>query len=263
MKAAVFFDIDNTLLAGYSFIPESTIQGIRELRANGHYAFICTGRSRAFVRNPQIIDIGFDGVVAGCGTHVEFQDKMVYEFLMPQEQVADCMRIIREVGFRPILEGPDALYFDYPDFDENDGFGNRLRADKSLKLEEIHDHVGPWRVNKISCATEVDEDKYRQGMEGLGQYFDACIHNPTVVEYVPKNHSKATGIEEVCKYLGIPRENTYAFGDSVNDLEMLKYAGTGICMGNGTEEAKAASDYVTAELMDDGIYKGLKHFGLI
>ena len=52
-------------------------------------------------------------------------------------------------------------------------------------------------------------------------------------------------------------------GDSENDLDMLAAAAVGIAMGNGTERAKATADYVTTAFDDDGIYNGLKHFGLI
>lgn len=56
---------------------------------------------------------------------------------------------------------------------------------------------------------------------------------------------------------------SYAFGDSINDVEMLKHVQHGIAMGNGTKAAKEAADYITAPLHEDGIYKGLEHFGLI
>lgn len=85
----------------------------------------------------------------------------------------------------------------------------------------------------------------------------------TVLEIVPKGFSKAVGIEKVCEYLGISRENTYALGDSVNDLEMIAYVSHGIAMGNGTEDIKVQADYVTDAVEKDGIEKALKHFRLI
>ena len=67
----------------------------------------------------------------------------------------------------------------------------------------------------------------------------------------------------VCEKLEIAHEDTYAFGDSVNDLEMLTYVGHGIAMGNGTPKAKQAADYVTDAIHKDGIYNACKYFGLI
>ncbi len=52
-------------------------------------------------------------------------------------------------------------------------------------------------------------------------------------------------------------------GDSVNDLEMLSYAGVGIAMGNADWQVKRAADYVTDALYDDGVYRAMAHFGLM
>ena len=54
-----------------------------------------------------------------------------------------------------------------------------------------------------------------------------------------------------------------AFGDAENDIDMLEYAGIGIAMGNGGEDVKAAADFVTRDIDDDGIAYALQHFGLI
>ena len=89
------------------------------------------------------------------------------------------------------------------------------------------------------------------------------IHGDIVIEMVPKGYSKATGIIYLCDKLGINIEDTFAFGDSANDIEMLKCVGCGIAMGNGTDDAKNVADYVTDSLHDDGIYNACKHFGLI
>jgi hydroxymethylpyrimidine pyrophosphatase-like HAD family hydrolase len=67
MKKAVFFDIDGTLWNYKMQIPQSTVSAIRKLRENGHYAFICSGRSRSNIQSPDLLGIGFDGVVASCG----------------------------------------------------------------------------------------------------------------------------------------------------------------------------------------------------
>ena len=54
-----------------------------------------------------------------------------------------------------------------------------------------------------------------------------------------------------------------AFGDGGNDSEMLKYAGTGIAMGNADDTARSAADYVTLTVDQDGISHALRHFGLL
>ena len=76
-------------------------------------------------------------------------------------------------------------------------------------------------------------------------------------------NTKATGIQKVCEMLAISHEDTYAFGDSANDLEMLSYVAHSVAMGNGTDEVKRTAEFVTTGVNEDGIYNGLLHYGLI
>ena len=84
-----------------------------------------------------------------------------------------------------------------------------------------------------------------------------------MVESVPLGFSKGSGIRKVCELFGIPISDTIAFGDSVNDLDMLETAGIGVAMGNGTDAAKQAADYVTTDMFDDGIWNACEALGLI
>ena len=70
-------------------------------------------------------------------------------------------------------------------------------------------------------------------------------------------------MEVVLQHYGLTQQDSVAFGDGPNDLEMLQYAAIGIAMGNAVQEAKDVADYVTTDLLEDGIYNGMKHFQLI
>ena len=80
---------------------------------------------------------------------------------------------------------------------------------------------------------------------------------------IPKKYSKAVGIEKLISELQIPVENTYAFGDGMNDYEMLNYVKYGIAMGNAADEFKSLIQYVTDDYDKGGISNALKRFGLI
>jgi len=82
-------------------------------------------------------------------------------------------------------------------------------------------------------------------------------------DLMEREFSKAGGLEILCRYYHIDPKDTVSFGDSMNDLEILKAAGTGIAMGNACDELKEAADYVTTPIDRDGILNACRHFKLI
>lgn len=260
MKKVVFFDIDGTLWDQHFKIPESTREAIHKLRENGHLAFICSGRTTAFIHDESLLSLGFDGMVAGCGTYVEYQNKELFYKKLDNKQVEHTLAILEKYQMRPVLEGKEHLYIEEKDWEVNE-FGNLLKEELGNKLLSISENFGQWEISKMSCNPI--NDNYIKAIDELAGDYDALIHTTSTIELIPKGFSKASGIQKVCELLQIAHEDTYAFGDSVNDLEMLAYVYKGIAMGNGTQIAKDISDYVTTDLHEDGIYNGLKHFGLI
>lgn len=259
MRKAVFFDIDGTLWDEKMQIPQSTKEALKRLRENGHYAFLCSGRSRSNIRSPRLLELGFDGVVAACGTHIDFHKETIFEKLLSKEQVAHILKVLDENGILAVLEGPQYIYVDEDSF-EDDPYVIYLRRELGEFLKPIHGN-NEIVINKLSIAAK--REMMGQVLAELGEEFTGIYHEEEVVEIIPSGYSKATGIEKVCEILDIPLENTYAFGDSANDLEMLRYVAHGVAMGNGTKEAKESAEYVTDALWEDGIQNGLAHYGLI
>ena len=87
--------------------------------------------------------------------------------------------------------------------------------------------------------------------------------HPLFADVVPEGSNKAVGIQHLLAHYGIDPKEAIAFGDGGNDIEMLRYVGIGVAMGNASDEVKAAADFVTTSVDDEGIAYGLKHFGLI
>lgn len=261
MKKAVFFDIDGTLWDEKMQIPKSAGTAIRKLRENGHYAFICSGRSRSNIRSKHLLDIGFDGVIASCGTHIDFHKEKVFEVILSEAQVAHALHTLKKHNMPAVLEGPEHIYVNPEDFLE-DPYVIYLRNELGDELKEISDDISEIFINKMSA--DIGTADVKAFIEDMGEDFDIIVHvRENLVEINPAGHSKATGIQKVCEIFDIPMENTYAFGDSANDVEMLQFVAHGIAMGNGTRDAKEAAEYVTTEINADGIEKGLIHYGLI
>jgi Cof subfamily protein (haloacid dehalogenase superfamily) len=81
--------------------------------------------------------------------------------------------------------------------------------------------------------------------------------HPAFTDIVANGNSKAAGMDAICRHFGIEQEETIAFGDGANDIEMLQWAGTGIAMGNAAPEVKAAADMVTTSVDDEGIEQAI------
>lgn len=260
MKKAVFFDIDGTIWDRKQVIPDSTRVAIKQLRENGVYTFICSGRTPAFIKNPELLGLGFDGILAGCGTYVSFQGEELLDVTIPVEQVKETLDILKKYNMPTILEGKTYQYVEEEEF-ADDPYLQVLKAETGENLLGIAVNDMKWEISKFSSS--IKNSDFTKALEELSPWYDFLVHGKIVVEGVPKGFSKASGIKVVCEKLGIAHENTYAFGDSVNDVEMLKYVAHGIAMGNGTIEAKQAADYVTDDIHEDGIYNGCKYLGLI
>lgn len=258
--AAIFFDIDGTLWDRDNFIPQSTKDALRLLKENGHLIFLCSGRTRAFIRSEELLSQGFDGILSGCGTYIEYHGSdLLYKRIEP-DQVRRAVEVFFTYDMPVIMEGRKLLYLDI----------DALGKDKAVQagFMDIKEVVRPVKESLDDCEVSkfsviIEGKNHQEVIDHLKEEFDFLVHGPIVMEVVPKGYSKATAIEYTCRKLGIDRKDTYAFGDSINDLEMLKYVDCGIAMGNARDILKSYADYVTDNLHDDGIYNACRHFHLI
>ena len=262
-KKIVFFDIDDTIYNHKIGVTEKTRLAIEKLRENGHLAFICTGRSKAMIF-PFIIEVGFDGIIAGAGTYAEYDGKILMRHDMDEEIVARDVRRLRQCGFKTVPEGHDYLYY------ENiDTWDATYKAVYGLFMENVGDSMKEIPNDERGmCAAKISsvftaQSDYKKAVELFEEDYTVVNHGNVLLELIPKGFSKAEGIKKLIEILGIPQENTYAIGDSMNDYEMIEYVNYGIAMGNSDERIIKIADYVTDTIEDEGVYNALSHFGLI
>ena len=262
MSKYVFFDIDGTLWDEKMIVPESTKLAVKKLQENGHRAFVCTGRAMGNVNDPQFDEIGFDGFIAACGNHVQMDGFILYERNMSYEDVKAIYDASREHHLPIIYVGTKFQWLDRNGF-EGDAYIDYIvqnLKDTAVFLDECE--LNEIEANKFSALVN-GKTNYPAVEAALSDRFDFMDHGDGIIEAVPKGTSKATGIAWLCKHLNIALEDTYALGDSINDLEMLSFVGHSIAMGNASQSAKDAAEYVTTHIHEDGVYNALKHYGLI
>ena len=110
-------------------------------------------------------------------------------------------------------------------------------------------------------------ERLKRPMQVLQEEFDFCIQDEDSCgivngELSSKAYDKGTAVKKLCEFLGISREDTIAFGDSMNDLEMLRAAGTGVCMANGSPSLLKTASMVCPPVTEDGLYKAFEKLKL-
>lgn len=259
----IFFDIDGTLIDEKTHkIPDSTREALKMLKDKGNLSFINTGRPVSEVTKI-IRDLDFDGYICGCGTYIEFKDKVLLYKSIGQalsREIADDMDNYKLEG---LLEGRYDIYFDKIE---------NIRNEHVLKIIEQHKFEG-FFTGSTYHEDNIDFDKFvvfadeQSDFQGFySKYkdkFDFIDRGNNFYEIVPIGFSKASGIDYIIKHLNIDHKNTYAIGDSTNDLSMLNYCRNSIAMGNSTESLFDQVTYVTTDVDNNGIYNALKHFKLI
>ena len=85
-RTAVFLDLDGTYVNDLGLVPLSAREAVTRARANGHLVFACTGRLPIELW-PEILDVGFDGVIAASGDHIEIEGRVTSKPALPIEDV--------------------------------------------------------------------------------------------------------------------------------------------------------------------------------
>lgn len=101
-------------------------------------------------------------------------------------------------------------------------------------------------------ASQLEEPRQLLEKDFLFSIQDVAAHHCLNGDLVNRAFDKGKAILRVCSHLGIPVEDTYGFGDSMNDLEMIETVGTSVCMENGSAKLKEISDVIAPSVADDG-----------
>lgn len=255
-RKIIFFDIDGTILDDNKEIPRSTKRAIKQLQEEGVYTAIATGRGPDEMR--WVCEaLGIDSYVAINGAYAVFNGEEVYMKNMDKDV---AMTLVDTA-----LENDHSIAFVTHDdtwaLHENHPLINSCIATLQMtypRAEKLLHTQRPVNQGIIYCE-EKDDAMYKAAFPEL----DFIRFHQYGMDAFPKGNSKAVGIKAIIKAAGFKLENTYAFGDALNDLEMLSYVGYGIAMGNSVPAIKEVADYITTSNSEDGIWQACKQLGLI
>ena len=256
MIRSIFLDVDGTLYSHRIHdIPSSALRSLEALRRRGIRIFLATGRHRLALARMNLHGFPFDGYVTLTG-HLCYDRawRPVFRAPLPEADAAALIRAFSGRRFPMLLLQENSEYANFAD----GRFGD---------LPEPVP-VGPAPPGAIDSEPVYAAAMYaeRRDAEAFAAEIPGCrlsAWHASGFDIISRDVGKVRGIKEMLALFGMSREETAVFGDADNDAEMLSFAGAGVAMGNGTPAAKAAADYVTDSVDEDGLEKAFRRLGLL
>ena len=262
----VAIDLDGTLLNSKKTCSLRTQNAIQ--------AVLKTGRKVCFVTGRGVVDTAPFAQQCGLTEHIitangayiwDIQNQQVLQQTGLDADIVDyTIQLSRSEKMFLWLFAPHNVHFEtsdylyqavmdkYPDFTSDhcnlDTIDNKnvlkslfiLQQNKALELKErLQQKYGDRVYMIINSAHTADPDDATKELVYL--------------EILHSESNKGNGLEHLCKYYGIPLENTLAFGDEDNDIEMLQIAGVSVAMGNANKNAVDTAQHITLTNEEDGV----------
>lgn len=257
MIKVAFFDVDGTLLSHHTRqVCQSTRAAIRSLQEKGIACVVATGRHILQMDKLPMEGIDFDGYVTLNGQLVlDRARNTLYGVPIAGEGKNLAIRIFREKQIPALLMEKDRIYLNFINED--------VRVVQKAITSPMPD-LGEYNGEDIY---QICPYFFGETPEIIRKCYDHCVvtrwGGNGGVDIIAPGGGKVNGLKAWLEANGIAREETIAFGDGENDLDMVQFAGIGVAMGNAVPEVMEVADYVTADIDDDGIAKALKQLGLI
>lgn len=256
----VFFDIDNTLyITEEKHIPDSAVLALKKLKQQGIIVAIATGRTIAVLPEKirqLIADNGIDMVVCINGQFVQYQGKTLVSFPLNPDEVLNLAQQFSQRNISYAFVSDVGICVGLLD--------DCLReATTSVAVAYLEDKYFPKQHAVYQMLGFYEPAKDTEIATFLPVDFKTVRWHRVGVDILAKQGSKARGIQAALNALGLHMEDAMAFGDGLNDMEMIQAVGFGVVMDNGEPELKAIADYICPRVDDDGIYRALVDLGVI
>lgn len=270
----IFLDVDGTLYSNdLRGTPQSALDAIHQARENGHKVFLCTGRTKCECAD--YFQYETDGFIFGAGSSIYAKEEHIFDQPIPTADIRILKQYADELELSYLLEGEKCSYCNQSGYTWAVSYFNdddKSEQEKQAQMESLHMYLNEWGFEKediykiffISNNIEVFQ-KYEAKLQDPYKltYTHVDFNSFCGAEVTNRSLTKAGGIKQILEYYGANQEDTIAIGDSMNDIDMLEYCHLGIAMGNALPEVKDIADYITSDILEDGIYNAFKYAGVI
>ncbi len=271
----ICIDMDGTLLDNDHNVSNENKQALIEARDKGIVIAITTGR--LFTSAKYYSDlIGINApIISSNGAYIREKDssKVIYESALSLDECLEIYDISRKYSFETYFNTHNTA-ISSTEFKEDHAYAitnKLLKEEDKIKfkvapdlkdiLRELEGDV--LKSISINKSSENDDELLEAKNEfiNLNKYevVSSGLHN---FEVMKKGTSKGNAVKQLAEILGITRDEIMCIGDSENDLSMIKFAGIGVCMGNGLDLLKEEADYITDTNINSGVAKAIRKFAL-
>lgn len=272
MQKIVFFDIDGTLIVGRSKILPSTKAAINKLKEMDIMPVIATGRAPALIKNIAK-ELEIDTYISMNGQYIVVEGERIFHNPIKPEIIDRFTQFAQDNDHGYILCGSDEIFTNKPVKADSTSYKVLKQLSKILpsriQMSYMKRSMKKYPTKDLYESKDVYQAILQAPAESEIDYIEAfpslrfTRSNPIMFDVIKNGVSKATGIRKICQHYHVDLQHTFAFGDHLNDLEMLQYVGVGVAMGNAERETKEVADFITRPNDQDGIYHGLVEMSLI
>lgn len=265
----IALDLDDTLLNHDLEITPKTVAALRKAAENGIYIVLCSGRAEnailPFIRTLDIAgkEYGRYLIAANGASIFDLHKRLpIYTKKVSGDILLYVFEEAKKRGLPAQVYDPSTIYASVDnEWTQKDSKLCGLRLQIKDNFEDFIKSGHPKMV--IPAAPEKVAEFLPLLKENLAGKADVFISKPYFLEVMAHGCGKGSSILWLADYLNIPKEQTMAFGDSMNDESMILQTEYGVAMCNGLEAIRDKAKFVTRKTNDnDGIADFLEDFVL-
>ena len=247
------FDMDGTLLNNDRNMPSENINYLNKLKKEGYIIAIATGRTvtSACYRLNNANCVNY--IISDPGAKIYDLDskKYIYNKYIPSNIASDLLNLYND-NFRYIDICSDGIYKKFSLFLEENNKVVKTYKNKQELLNEIDkiDHIGmSFKDDKYVIEIYDYINKNFKDLDCI--IMQDSFADDKWLEILPKGASKYNSINELANYLNISNGEIMAFGDGLNDIEMIEKCGIGVALANALDEVKSKANYITKKTNEE------------
>lgn len=252
-------DLDGTLLNSEAAVSARTRRALDAARARGVHVVPVTARQPIGLR-AIAADAAFDDwALCSNGAYAVHltEGRMLFAEELPAETIrmlADALKAsIPGLLFASVREGGET-FVAQEGYAEIADMGDHKRDPKTMGGVPLAQVLAAPSLKFVIRHPELAPAALFETLKDLGLTgFEATLSGAPFVEVMAEGVTKATGLARLCAHLGVDRTEVVAFGDALNDVEMLRWAGRGVAMADAASVVQDAADETTVSNDDDGV----------